>query len=80
MEKPDETIATVEQLFNLFLANKISEAIATAWTDQAIARLRAAAAQVWAVIHPVVAWIASRDIKLGFASAKIEIVQARSRQ
>src|SRR5215469_10522065 len=70
--QPDELLRTVEELFNLFLAGKIREAMFAGWVRQSKAGLLAAAKRIWGVIEPIVTWAARRDIKLAFATMKIE--------
>ncbi len=76
--KPEELVRTVEELFNLFLGGKIVQAVMSAWTKEGMATLVAAAEQVWAVIQPVITWVARKDIKLEFAGAKIEVKQSEA--
>jgi hypothetical protein len=74
--KPNELVHTVEELFNLFLGGRIRQAIVVGWAHQGKAAVASAVERVWAVIQPVIAWAAHKDIKLEFATAKIEVKES----
>jgi hypothetical protein len=74
--KPDELVQTLEKLFNLFLGGKILQAIMIGWTQQGKAAVAAAGERVWAIIQPAITWAAKKDIKLEFATAKIEVKES----
>jgi hypothetical protein len=76
--RPEELTKTVAELFNLFLGEKIIQAMVTGWSRESIATVAAATDRVWAVIHPVITWVAHKDIKLEFATAKIEVKESGS--
>lgn len=74
--KPGQLVQTIEELFNLFLRGKILQAILVGWTQQGKAAAAAAGERIWAIMQPAIAWAAKKDIKLEFATAKIEVRQS----
>lgn len=77
--RPETLVRTVEELFNLFIAGRIKEAIDVARARQRETAVVSMAKRAWAVIEPVITWIGERDIKLGFLGAKIEVRRSRGR-
>ena len=75
--KPEQLASTVEELFNLFLAQKISQAVRVGWTQQGKAGLIAAAERVWSVIEPVITWLSKKDLTFEVAPVKIEVRESR---
>jgi hypothetical protein len=73
---PEKLVRTVEELFNLFLREKIGQAIRTGWLRSGQAAISQAAGRVWSVIKPVITWVAERDISVGFLGVKIEVKEA----
>jgi hypothetical protein len=74
--KPEELTSTVEELFNLFLAHKISQAVLVGWTQQGKAALVDAGERIWSVIQPVITWLSKKDLALEFATVKIEVKES----
>jgi len=75
-QQPQQLVRTVEQLFNLFLRGEIAQAVRKGWLQQIRAKIDAAADAIWAIIQPVIAWAAKKDIALEFLSAKIEVKES----
>src|SRR6516164_7360078 len=71
--KPEALVRTVEQLFNLFLGERISQAVVVGWAEQGKAAVASAAERVWQLIQPVFAWAAEKDITVGLATGTIEL-------
>ena len=67
--KPEALVRTVEQLFNLFLGERISQAVVIGWIEQGKAAVACAAERVCQLIQPVFAWAAEKDKSPGCAGA-----------
>jgi hypothetical protein len=71
--KPAELVRTVEELFNLFLAGNVAQAVRSGWIAQGQATAVGVAARIWAIVQPVIAWISRRDLVIDVTSGKIEV-------
>jgi hypothetical protein len=72
--KPELLTRTVEQLFNLFLTNKVSQAVRLGTWHTGRAALAAVAERVWrSVVQPVVTWLAEREFTLNFFEGTLEV-------
>jgi hypothetical protein len=74
IERPDVLVRTVEELFNLFLAGKLLQAVMVGSAQQGKAAVAAAAGRVSALIQPVTEW--AKDIQgftLEIAGFKIDV-------
>jgi hypothetical protein len=69
-------VKTVEELVNLFLSGRIVKAVMTGWERHGKAAITAVAESVWAVVQPVINWAAKKDVKLEFATVKIEVKES----
>jgi hypothetical protein len=71
--KPEALVRTVEELFNLFLSGKITQAVIVGQAQQGKAAAGAAVAAVWAVVSKVIDWAAERDFQIELTPVKIEV-------
>jgi hypothetical protein len=74
---PQQLARTVEELFNLFLTHKISQAIRVGWTQEGKAALVASVERVWSVVQPVITWLSKKDFTLEFGPFKIAVEESR---